>query len=78
MPLVERYDDWNVSDRSFDDPHTLEFDHRVEADAASSGTGLVNVEEWVLPRFLNSNQREGCIRLLFCNQLRCVVVTDLS
>lgn len=45
MPLVERYNDWNVTDRSFDDPHTLEFDHRIEADAAISGTGLANVEK---------------------------------
>lgn len=45
MPLVERYNDWNINDMSFDDPHTLEFDHRVEADAAISGPGLANVEE---------------------------------
>ena len=66
MPLVERYNDWSVSDsdRSFHDPHTLEFDHRVEADAASSGNGLANVEEWVLPHFRNSNQPGDCIRLL--------------
>ena len=45
MPLVERYNDWNITDESLDDPHTLEFDHRIEADAARSETGLVNVEE---------------------------------
>ncbi|KAM0799843.1 hypothetical protein BDR22DRAFT_282933 [Usnea florida] len=41
MPLVERYNDWNISDRSFDDPHTLDFDHRIDADAVSS---MVNIE----------------------------------
>lgn len=45
MPLVERYNDWTSTDGSFDDPHTLEFDHRIEADAATSRTGLANVEE---------------------------------
>ena len=45
MPLVERYNDWNISDTSFDDPHTLEFDHRIEADAASFQIGLANVEK---------------------------------
>lgn len=45
MPLVERYNDWNISDGSLDDPNMLEFDHRIEADAARSDTGLVNVEE---------------------------------
>ena len=45
MPLVERYDDWKVTDGSFDDSHTLEFDHRVEAGAATSRAGVANVEE---------------------------------
>lgn len=45
MPLVERYSDWAISDGSFDDPHMLEFDHRVEANAASSKHGLSTVEE---------------------------------
>lgn len=45
MPLVERYHDWNIADGPFDDPHTLEFDHRIEADVASLGPGLANVEE---------------------------------
>ena len=45
MPLVDRYNDWNITNRSFDDPHMLEFDHRIEANEASSGNGLANVEE---------------------------------
>ena len=45
MPLVERYNDWNISDGSLNDPHTLAFDHRVDADAASSMTGLPNIEK---------------------------------
>ena len=45
MPLVERYNDWNISDSSFHDPSTLEFDHRIEADAASSMDGLPNIEK---------------------------------
>lgn len=45
MPLVERYGDWNIFDGSFDDPHTLDFDHRIEACAARNGTGLADVEE---------------------------------
>ena len=45
MPLVERYNDWSIADGSFDDPHILEFDHRIEADVARSDTGLANVEE---------------------------------
>lgn len=45
MPLVERYNDWQIADRSFDDPNRLEFDHRTEADASSIGTGLANIEE---------------------------------
>lgn len=45
MPLVERYDDWKITDGSFDDPHVLEFDHRIEADAAISRTGLAHVEK---------------------------------
>ena len=45
MPLVERYNDWNINDKSFDDPHTLGFDHRIEADVASLEIGLANVEE---------------------------------
>lgn len=45
MPLVERYNDWNITDGSSDDPHTLEFDHRIEADAARSGSALANIEE---------------------------------
>lgn len=48
MPLVERYNDWNITDGSFDDPHTLEFDHRIEADVVNTGTGLANVEKSVL------------------------------
>ena len=45
MPLVERYNDWDITDGSFDDPHTLDFDHRIEAHEAKSGPGLINVEE---------------------------------
>ena len=45
MPLVERYDDWSINDGSYDDPHSLAFDHRVEADTAGSERGLANVEE---------------------------------
>ena len=45
MPLVERYDDWSINDGSFDDPHCPAFDHRVEADAVGSESGLANVEE---------------------------------
>lgn len=48
MPLVERYNDWDITNRSSDDPHTLDFDHRIEADAASSATQLAYGEEWVL------------------------------
>lgn len=44
MPLVERYNDWNIADNTFDDPHMLEFDHRIEADAATFGTGLAHIE----------------------------------
>lgn len=45
MPLVERYNDWDITNRSSDDPHTLDFDHRIEADAASSATQLAYGEE---------------------------------
>ena len=45
MPLVERYDDWNINDGSFNDPHSLAFDHRIEAGGAASSSGLANVEE---------------------------------
>ena len=45
MPLVERYNDWNINDGSFDDPYSLAVDHRVEADALGSEKGLANVEE---------------------------------
>ena len=45
MPLVERYSDWNITDGSVDDPHKLDFDHRIEANTARSGTGLANVEK---------------------------------
>ena len=45
MPLVERNNDWKISDRSYDDPHTLDFDHRIEADATTSRMGLAQVEE---------------------------------
>ena len=45
MPLVERYNDCNITDGSFDDPHTLDFDHRIEAETASFGTGFADVEE---------------------------------
>ena len=45
MPLVERYNDWNITDGSFDDPHTLRFDHRIDAGAARNGAGLARVEE---------------------------------
>ena len=44
MPLVERWNDWNITDGSFDDPHKLQFDHRTEACEARDGTGLANVE----------------------------------
>ncbi len=45
MPLVERYNDWKTTNRSFEDPHMLEFDHRIEANETSSVTGLANAEE---------------------------------
>lgn len=45
MPLVERYGDWAIKDGSFDDPHMRGFDHRIEANAASSEHGLSKVEE---------------------------------
>ena len=45
MPLVERFGDWKITDGSFDDPHMLQFDHRIEASAARDGTGLANVEK---------------------------------
>ena len=45
MPLVERYNDWKITNTSFDDPHTLRFDHRLEADEARHEAGLANVEE---------------------------------
>ena len=45
MPLVERYNDWDITDGSFNDPHTLQFDHRIEANAAGPETGLARVEE---------------------------------
>ena len=45
MPLVERYNDWDINDESFNDHHSLAFDHRFEADAAGSDMGLANVEE---------------------------------
>ena len=32
MPLVERYHNWDITDGSFDGPHMLEYDHRIEAD----------------------------------------------
>ena len=44
MPLVERYDDRNINDGSFHDPHSQAFDHRFEADVAGSETGLKNIE----------------------------------
>lgn len=49
MPLVERYNDWNIKDGSQDDPHTLAFDHRVNAsgsdfDEAKAASGLFGAE----------------------------------
>lgn len=50
MPLVERYNDWVIHDQSYDDPQTLAFDHRVDADAsdlkkAEASGALVGVEK---------------------------------
>ena len=46
MPLVERHDDRSINDGTFDDPHSLAFDHRIEADDASSTeSGLANIRE---------------------------------
>lgn len=50
MPLVERYNDWATRDQSFDDPHTLSFDHRFavgsEADIrARVEEGLAGLEK---------------------------------
>jgi hypothetical protein len=44
MPLVERKGDWNTHDGTHDDPHTLAFDHRIEASEARDGSGLAGVE----------------------------------
>ena len=45
MPLVERYDDWNIHNGSHDDPHTLDFDHRIEAIDARNGLEMHDVEK---------------------------------
>lgn len=49
MPLVERYNDWKIKDGSHDDPHTLDFDHRINAngpafDEAKAYSGLSGAE----------------------------------
>ena len=38
MPLIERYGDWAITDGSYDDPHTLAFDHRCAASTADLET----------------------------------------
>ena len=50
MPLVERLGDWNTNDQSFDDPHTLAFDHRISATSSDLKTsraesGLCGIEK---------------------------------
>lgn len=50
MPLVERYNDWSCNDGSYDDPHTLAFDHRIEAtgpefDKIRRDPGIVDLEK---------------------------------
>ncbi len=50
MPLVERCNDWATDDQSYDDPHTLAFDHRSEAgiealQRVKAGDGLAGAEE---------------------------------
>ncbi len=45
MPLVERYKDWKTTNGSFEDPHMVEFDHRIETNETSRVTGLANIEE---------------------------------
>ena len=54
MPLVERYGDWDVNDDSYDDPHTLTFDHRISAsssdlESVKTEEGLCGVKKYVHP-----------------------------
>ena len=50
MPLTERYGDWDIADNSYDDPHTLGFDHRINAegsdfDKAKADSGLAGAQK---------------------------------
>lgn len=50
MPLVERYNDWTTNDQSYNDPHTLAFDHRLDVggealQCVEAEDGLAGVRE---------------------------------